>query len=139
MRVMPRADAQHVDLGAVGIDQPVWVKANRALLEGVLNNLLDNALRYGGATEGESRITVSVDDAPQAVVLSVMDNGPGVNEGQRQKLSRRWAQGSAGEALKEGSGLGLAIVHEYARLLGATVAMQNDSPQGWRVSLTFNK
>jgi signal transduction histidine kinase len=48
-------------------------------------------------------------------------------------------QGSAGEALKEGSGLGLAIVHEYARLLGASVAMQNDNPHGWRVSLTFNK
>ncbi len=139
MRFLPRADAQRVDLGAVGIDQSLWVQANRALLEGVLNNLLDNALRYGASPSGESRITVSVADAPQAVVLSVMDNGPGVSEAQRQKMSRRWVQGSAGEALKEGSGLGLAIVHEYARLLGATVAMQNENPQGWRVSLTFNK
>ncbi|MEY4316407.1 MAG: hypothetical protein RI902_215 [Pseudomonadota bacterium] len=139
MRFLPRADAKQVDLGAVGLEQPLWVQANRALLEGVLNNLLDNALRYGAAPDGESRITVSVSDAPQAVVLSVMDNGPGVTEEQRQKLSRRWVQGSAGEALKEGSGLGLAIVHEYARLLGATVAMQNDNPRGWRVSLTFNK
>jgi two-component system sensor histidine kinase TctE len=139
MRFMPRADAKQVDLGAVGLEQPLWVQANRALLEGVLNNLLDNALRYGASPSGESRITVSLADAPQAVVLSVMDNGPGVSEAQRQKLSRRWVQGSAGEALKEGSGLGLAIVHEYARLLGATVSMQNEKPQGWRVSLTFNK
>ncbi len=139
MRFLPRADAKQVDLGAVGIEQPLWVQANRALLEGVLNNLLDNALRYGASPSGESRITVSVADAPQAVVLSVMDNGPGVSEAQRQKLSRRWVQGSAGEALKEGSGLGLAIVHEYARLLGAMVSMQNENPQGWRVSLTFNK
>ena len=139
MRFLPRADAKQVDLGAVGLEQPLWVQANRALLEGVLNNLLDNALRYGASPSGESRITVSVADAPQAVVLSVMDNGPGVSEAQRQKLSRRWVQGSAGEALKEGSGLGLAIVHEYARLLGATVSMQNENPQGWRVSLTFNK
>ncbi len=139
MRFLPRADAKQVDLGAVGLEQPLWVQANRALLEGVLNNLLDNALRYGASPSGESRITVSLADAPQAVVLSVMDNGPGVSEAQRQKLSRRWVQGSAGEALKEGSGLGLAIVHEYARLLGATVAMQNENPQGWRVSLTFNK
>jgi two-component system sensor histidine kinase TctE len=139
MRFLPRADAKQVDLGAVGLEQPLWVQANRALLEGVLNNLLDNALRYGASPSGESRITVSVADAPQALVLSVMDNGPGVSEAQRQKLSRRWVQGSAGEALKEGSGLGLAIVHEYARLLGATVSMQNENPQGWRVSLTFNK
>ena len=139
MRFLPRADAKQVDIGAVGIEQHAWVHANRALLEGVLNNLLDNALRYGASPSGESRITVSVADAPQAVVLSVMDNGPGVSEEQRQKLSRRWVQGAAGAALKEGSGLGLAIVHEYARLLGATVAMQNENPQGWRVSLTFNK
>jgi two-component system, OmpR family, sensor histidine kinase TctE len=139
MRFLPSADTKQVDLGAVGVEQPVWVQANRALLEGVLNNLLDNALRYGAAPSGESRITVSVADAPQAVVLSVTDNGPGVSEAQRQKLSRRWVQGAAGAALKEGSGLGLAIVHEYARLLGATVAMQNENPQGWRVSLTFNK
>jgi two-component system sensor histidine kinase TctE len=139
MRFLPRADAKQVDLGAVGLEQPLWVQANRALLEGVLNNLLDNALRYGASPSGESRITVLVADAPQALVLSVMDNGPGVSEAQRQKLSRRWVQGSAGEALKEGSGLGLAIVHEYARLLGATVSMQNENPQGWRVSLTFNK
>jgi two-component system sensor histidine kinase TctE len=139
MRFLPRADAKHVDLGAVGIDQPVWVQANRALLEGVLNNLIDNALRYGASPSGESRITVSVVDAPQAVVLTVMDNGPGVSEQQRQSLSRRWVQGAAGAALKEGSGLGLAIVHEYARLLGATVMMQNETPNGWRVSLTFTK
>ncbi len=139
MRFLPRADAKQVDLGVVGIERPCFVQANRALLEGVLNNLLDNALRYGATPSGDSRITVSVADAPQAVVLSVMDNGPGVSEAQRQMLSRRWVQGSAGEALKEGSGLGLAIVHEYARLLGASVAMQNENPQGWRVSLTFNK
>jgi signal transduction histidine kinase len=39
--------------------------------------------------------------------------------------------------LKEGSGLGLAIVSEYVRLLGARVAMQNESPQGLRVTVTF--
>lgn len=139
MRFLPRADAKQVDLGVVGIEHPVWVQANRALLEGVLNNLVDNALRYGASPSGESRITLSLVDAPQAVVLTVVDNGLGVSEQQRQSLSRRWVQGSAGAALKEGSGLGLAIVHEYARLLGATVMMQNETPNGWRVSLTFTK
>ena len=110
-----------------------------ALIEGVLNNLLDNALRYGRAQEAESRITVAVHDAPQAVVLSVSDNGPGVSVAQMQQLTKRWVQGSAGEALKEGSGLGLAIVSEYARLLGVQVAMQGESPSGLRVSLTFAK
>lgn len=139
MCFMPRADALQVDLGAVGLEQTVWAMGNRALIEGVLNNLLDNALRYGRAPEGENRITVALLDAPQAVVLTVVDNGPGVNAQQLQTLTRRWVQGSAGEALKEGSGLGLAIVHTYARLLGATVLMLAESPHGLRVSVTFAK
>jgi two-component system sensor histidine kinase TctE len=139
LRFLPRADAAGVDLGARGIEHPVWVFANEALIEGVLNNLLDNALRYGRSPEGDSHITVSVADAPGAVVLSVIDNGPGVSQAQLQQLTQRWVQGSAGEALKEGSGLGLAIVSEYVRLLGAKVSMQTESPHGLRVSITLNK
>ena len=139
LRFLPRADAAGVDLGARGVEQPVQVMGNAALIEGVLNNLLDNALRYGRALEGDSHITVAVADAPQAVVLSVSDNGPGVSAAQMQQLTQRWVQGSAGEALKEGSGLGLAIVSEYARLLGVQVSMQGETPTGLRVSLTFAK
>jgi two-component system sensor histidine kinase TctE len=139
LRFLPRADAAGVDLGARGVEQPVWVIANGALVEGILNNLIDNALRYGRAPEGEAHITVSVVDAPQVVVLSVIDNGPGVTPEQLQKLTQRWVQGSAGEALKEGSGLGLAIVSAYVRLLGAKVSMQTESPHGLRVSITWNK
>ena len=139
LRFLPRADAAGVDLGARGVEQPVWVFANAALMEGILNNLIDNALRYGCAAQGECHITVSVVDAPQVVVLSVIDNGPGVSPEQLKKLTRRWVQGSAGEALKEGSGLGLAIVSEYVRLLDAKVSMQTESPHGLRVSVTLNK
>ena len=139
LRFLPRADAAGVDLGARGVDHPVLAMGHVALIEGVLTNLLDNALRYGKAPTGQSYITVSVTDAPQAVVLAVTDNGPGVSHEQLKKLTQRWVQGSAGEALREGSGLGLAIVSEYARLLGASVSMQTESPHGLRVSVTLNK
>jgi len=139
LRFLPRADAAGVDLGARGVDQPVWAFANGALIEGVLNNLLDNALRYGRSPDGDSHITVSVVDAPQTVVLSVIDNGPGVSHEQLKKLTQRWVQGSAGEALKEGSGLGLAIVNAYVRLLGAKVSLQTESPHGLRVTITLSK
>jgi two-component system sensor histidine kinase TctE len=139
LRFLPRADAAGVDLGARGVDQPVWAFANGALIEGVLNNLLDNALRYGRSPDGDSHITVSVVDAPQTVMLSVIDNGPGVSQEQLKKLTQRWVQGSAGEALKEGSGLGLAIVNAYVRLLGAKVSLQTESPHGLRVTITLSK
>ena len=45
LRYLPRADALGVDLGAEGLEQAVVVRGNIALVEGILNNLLDNALR----------------------------------------------------------------------------------------------
>lgn len=141
MRHLHRADALAVDLGARGLDAPVFVLAQRALLEGVLDNLIDNALRYGLAPAEQTRhVTVEISHDPQTarVVLSVLDNGPGITEAQRTRVLSRWGQGSAGEALKQGSGLGLAIVSEYARILGATLTLgTGDEGRGLKVSLTF--
>ena len=141
MRHLHRADALSVDLGvdfAQGLDTPVWVLAQRALLEGALDNLIDNALRYGVPADGSPRhVTVALTQPEAgAVCLSVIDNGPGVSDAQREQLLQRWAQGSAGEALKQGSGLGLAIVAEYARILGAQLSMGRPaSGSGLQVSL----
>lgn len=141
MRHLHRSDGLGVDLGARGLDVPVQVLAQRALLEGVLDNLIDNALRYGLPPGGEPRhVTVEIcSDAERGeVCLSVIDNGPGISDAQRQSVLSRWAQGRAGEALKQGSGLGLAIVAEYARILGATFCLaQADGGQGLKVSLCF--
>ena len=138
LRHLPRADSLGVDLGARGLDAPVQVLAQRALLEGVLDNLIDNALRYGRPSDGQSA-RVTVDIAAQdsgRVCLSVLDNGPGLGERERDRLLQRWAQGPAGEALGQGSGLGLAIVAEYARILGATLSLDAaEDGRGLRVSL----
>ncbi|OYU31882.1 MAG: histidine kinase [Comamonadaceae bacterium PBBC2] len=140
MRHLHRADALGVDLGvdfAQGLDAPV-ILAQRALLEGALDNLIDNALRYGVPADGGPRhVTVALSQPEAgAVCLSVIDNGPGVTDAQREQLLQRWAQGSAGEALKQGSGLGLAIVSEYARILGAQLSMSRPaSGPGLQVSL----
>jgi two-component system sensor histidine kinase TctE len=139
LRYLPKADAVGVDLGAKGIDHAVTVQGNAALMEGILNNLIDNALRYGRAEHGESRITVSVETTPRHVALSVTDNGAGVPADKLQQISQRWVQGAAGEALKAGVGLGLAIVGTYAKLLGARVTLAAAQPHGLCVRVEFDK
>ena len=116
----------------------------QALIEGVLNNLLDNALRYGrSTTDTPSRLTVALEllgEGPRpAVRLTVTDNGPGISAAQQQHVMQRWSRGSAGDALREGSGLGLAIVAEYARLL-KTGLWLGTAPggQGLQVALLFD-
>jgi two-component system sensor histidine kinase TctE len=138
LRHLPRADGLKVDLGARGLDAPVQVQAQRALLEGVLDNLIDNALRYGRPPDGsDARVTVEIAPYMHGLVrLSVADNGPGIDDAQRQRLLMRWAQGPAGETLRRGAGLGLAIVAEYARILGAGLSLEaGEEGRGLRVSL----
>lgn len=120
LRFLPRADALGVDLGALGAEDPVWVLADPTLLEGLLNNLLDNALRYGRPADGSpARVTVDVTCDESQVVLSVLDNGPGLPVDMADTLVQRWAQGQQGMDLRQGAGLGLAIVTQYAALMGA--------------------
>jgi two-component system sensor histidine kinase TctE len=116
---LPRADAMGADLGAIGLDDaPPSVWGSVALLEGLLNNLIDNALRYGRPPAGVTpRVTVELLRRGDEIELSVTDNGPGMDLAQGDLLLRRWTQGEAGAKLGEGAGLGLAIVARYAALL----------------------
>ena len=139
LRFVPRADAAGVDLGALGLDQAVTVLGQPLLIEGVLGNLIDNALRYGiPVPGGERRVTVELLCQGAGVVLSVVDNGPGIPAQQREQLLQRWALGREGERLGQGAGLGLAIVARYAELLGADLnLLPGLGGQGLCVQLIF--
>ncbi len=129
LRHLAAADAKGVDLGASGLDEAVTVNANTALVEGIVDNLIDNALRYGGRT-----ITIEL----AGRTLGVADDGPGIPAGVQHDLLQRWTQGPAGQKLGQGAGLGLAIVARYAKLLDADLQFAQASPQGGlRVSVTF--
>jgi two-component system sensor histidine kinase TctE len=130
LRCLSRADALGVDLGAEGLDSPVTVHANLALVEGILNNLLDNALRYGRGQP--PRITVGLHTEAGHAVLRVTDNGPGVGPDLARQLQQRWAQGAHGVQLGQGAGLGLSIVARYAQLMDGRFELGEvaGNPQG---------
>jgi two-component system sensor histidine kinase TctE len=121
LRFMAKADAVGVDLGAEGLDHPLSVLGDVALLEGILANLLNNALRY--AVSPDARVTVSVSLEGAQTVLRVVDNGPGMSAQDLSFWGERWALGEAGQRLGEGVGLGLSIVRRYAELLGAEFSL----------------
>jgi two-component system, OmpR family, sensor histidine kinase PrrB len=86
----------------------------------VLDNLLENALRHGG-----SRVRLAVEPVDGGGRVVVDDDGPGVQDEERQRVFERFSrQGPGG-----GSGLGLAIVDQQARLHGGQ-ARAEDSPLG---------
>lgn len=127
---LPRADAQGVDLGGVGLDQPLLAIGNAVLLEGALNNLIDNALRHGClGGSAEPAVTVEVRRLDDTVSVSVVDNGLGIDDALRDRLLQRWVQGQPGAA-RGGAGLGLSIVARYAAMLGGTLHLSTS--QGGR-------
>ncbi|MBA2962789.1 MULTISPECIES: sensor histidine kinase [Ramlibacter] len=139
LRFLPRADAAGVDLGALGIDAPCRVRADATLVDGILTNLLDNALRYGAATDGQpSTVTVSIERQGEQVVLAVQDNGPGLPEDLQAQLVQRGAQGEIGQLLGQGAGIGLALVSQYATLMNAGMALgSGPGGQGWQCQIRF--
>jgi two-component system sensor histidine kinase TctE len=138
MRFMPRADAAGVDLGVQGLDLPVCVAGNAALIEGVLSNLIDNALHYGQAASGQtSSITVLLEPHGDRYLLSVIDNGRGLTSEERQRLMRRGVRGTTSDKLGQGAGLGLSIVTRFAQVMHVKFELGN-APQGSGLRATLD-
>lgn len=117
------AQADSIDLGLVAAG-PVRVRGNEESLRILLNNLVDNAIRYAGPLSRVDVVTRHDDNAP---TLAVCDNGPGIAEQDRERVWERFYRASTHAAT--GSGLGLSIVRRIAEQHGATVAL-GDGPDG---------
>ncbi|RZL93300.1 MAG: HAMP domain-containing histidine kinase [Variovorax sp.] len=105
---------------ALELDAPDHLPArlDTLALQSVLQNLLDNALRYVGRG---GRIDVSLDVTPDGPRLAVADDGPGIALDDRALAFERFWRGSGHDA--QGSGLGLAIVARAAERLGGQVTL----------------
>jgi two-component system sensor histidine kinase TctE len=126
-----RALLAGIDLGAEV--QPVTVTADPSLLDDLLSNLVDNALKY---TPAGGSVTVMVGERGGKGCLQVEDTGPGIPESERERVRQRFYRlpNSPGH----GSGLGLAIVEEIAGLYGAALVIESgEGGLGTRVSLRF--
>ena len=105
---------------------PAWISADRLRVEQILNNLLDNAIKF---TSDMATITVTVGEEVGVTVLTVSDDGPGISPALRPRVFELFVQGEQGAGrVKGGIGLGLALVKRLAELHGGTVdlAAAND-------------
>lgn len=100
-------------------DVPVPARIHRDSLVRAVANLLDNALKYGGAGGG---VTLSLD--PEGRIL-VRDRGPGLPEGDAEELFEPFVRRRPRGEDPGGSGLGLAFVREVAELHGGEVIARN--------------
>ncbi|APW41737.1 sensor histidine kinase [Rhodoferax saidenbachensis] len=124
----PRAVAAGVDLGYEGEDA-LSAPGDKLLLREVLNNLIDNALRYAGRG---TTVTLRARAEGAHGVLEVEDNGPGLSAEDMERVFERFWRASE---LPGGCGLGLAIVAEIAQRHGGNTYAFAVEPQGLRIKL----
>jgi two-component system sensor histidine kinase TctE len=122
-----------IDLGFEAAPAKAEVQGDANSLTEMLNNLIDNAIRY---TPDGGHITVGVKSTQQGTELSVEDNGPGIEPQHRERVFERFYRilGSG----QSGSGLGLSIVAEVAKRHGAELKLDTGSNgTGTKISLRF--
>ena len=99
---------------------PGAVALDKVRFERIVGNLLDNARNHGG---GALRIELS--PAPdRRFRLAVEDGGPGVAQGERERIFERFARGSAARH-RIGTGLGLALVAEHSTAMGGSAWVED--------------
>ena len=127
------AAARDVQITVNGCD--AHVNGVRRVLDEMLSNLIDNAVKYNVA--GGS-VAVSVQDAPDGVRLTVSDTGIGIPAGHRHKVFVRFYRVLKRHSKQTGgTGLGLSIVKHGAALHGATVELESEEGRGTSVTLRF--
>jgi two-component system sensor histidine kinase KdpD len=105
-----------------------FVRVDPVLLHHCLINLLDNAGRYGDVG---TPVIVRGRRLPDALLLSVIDQGPGLPPGSEERVFDTFIQIEGTDRAKHGTGLGLAIVKGFAEAMGLTVSASNAAdPQG---------
>ena len=125
----PEAEARGQVL-AVAVPPGVAGFGDRELLTQAFSNLVDNAVKHGGAG---GRIRVALLPGPAVVVE---DDGPGVPEAERAAVLRRFHRLDRSRSLP-GNGLGLALVAAVAELHGAALRLEDAAP-GLRVTFAMH-
>lgn len=116
------------------IEGPVLINGNDTMLEILVRNLVDNAIRY---TDSGGHVLVSFDQTPESVILTVEDDGPGIPAELRTRVFERFYRILGSKA--SGSGLGLPLVLQIAKLHNGQVKLgAGKDGKGLRIDIIFS-
>jgi two-component system sensor histidine kinase QseC len=131
----PQDHSQQHQLELCELNVPVYVQGLPTLLQVLLRNVLDNALRY---TSAGTSIQVCVLQQNKQVIWQIADNGQGLAEAELAKISQRFYRALGTQA--SGSGLGLSIVQRIANIHQANLSIRNRATSsGLVVEIVFEQ
>ena len=127
------AEKHHVTLSVLG--ESTVIMATKQMVEEVLYNLCDNALRYNrvGGT-----VSVIVEDRLDTAILTVKDTGIGIPKEHQERIFERFYRVDKSRSKSTGgTGLGLAIVKHILLKLDATISLKSEPDKGTEITVTF--
>jgi two-component system phosphate regulon sensor histidine kinase PhoR len=114
-------------------DEPVVIRGDAESMTQVLDNLLDNAVKY---TPGDGTITVRARNREGFAVLEVEDTGIGISTIDRERIFERFFRADRARSRDTGgTGLGLAIVKHVTQALGGEVRVASELGRGSRFAV----
>lgn len=120
------------------VDPGLYTSIDPAALDRIINNLLENAIKYTGE-DGEVVLTITGDD--DKILFSIRDTGPGIYPEQREHIFKPYYQLSHKKSNNQGIGLGLSIVRMIIEQINGDIKIISDPDQqpGATFILTFTR
>jgi K+-sensing histidine kinase KdpD len=116
-------------------EQSIWLEADEARLEQVLQNILHNAIKY---TPNGGPIQVAITSDEQAVQIAITDCGIGIPEAAREHVFKRFYRASNGIHRNiSGLGLGLYLANEIVKRHDGSIAFHSTDDQGTTFTITL--
>jgi two-component system, OmpR family, osmolarity sensor histidine kinase EnvZ len=142
--VVDREMAAFRDTSQIGITSRVAidtkVMADETELARVLQNLFENARRYGRSGDtGIARVLVTYSRTGPWVILTVRDFGPGADPKKLAQLTTPFFRGDAARTAATGAGLGLAIVEKAVQRMGGSFELVNAADGGLMAHIRLKK
>jgi two-component system, OmpR family, sensor histidine kinase CiaH len=111
------------------------VKGDALLLQILINNLLENAIKY---SPKEKPVTATLKRENSSIVLHIIDEGTGIaNEEKKKIFSKFYRIGNESTRKTQGTGLGLYLCRKIARDHNADISVTNNIPAGSNFAVTF--
>jgi signal transduction histidine kinase len=112
----------------IDIENEPVLKADKFMIETILTNLIENAIKYAGKNAG---IKVFCRTSGNTLTFGVSDLGPGIPAEEKETIFNKFYRSGNEETRQtKGSGLGLYIVSEFVHLHQGTIVCKNNSPKG---------
>ena len=110
------------------IESDTDVKGDPLLLQMMINNLIENAIKYSSR---ESPVTAELKKYRSGIELRITDEGPGIEDAEKKKIfSKFYRIGNEATRKTQGTGLGLYLCRKIARDHNADISVTNHSPRG---------